>query len=167
MIARLLHTAIQPQTVLHRKNAHRDGVQNEKLQIEQVVNAVHRFQNHGKHRNNDPNHNEVVKHVVQLTTVLTGKDQGVNFLSECSAMVGFHEFFVSRNQNPEEFQNSQQSQESQETQINRYEGLQVKGQDGYQVNQCKGAGGVACSCKAMFLKLLILGCEVKPSDIFN
>jgi hypothetical protein len=117
--------------------------------------------------NQNVNHNEVVKHVVQLTTVLTVEDQGVNFLSECSAMVGFHKFFVSRNQNPEEFQNSQQSQEPQETQINRYEGLQVKRQDGYQVNQCKGAGGVACSCKPMFFEFFILGCEVKPSDIFN
>ena len=61
------------------------------------MNALHRLQNHGKHRNNHPNYNEVVKHVVQLTTVLTGKDQGVNFLSECSAMVGFDKLFVGRN----------------------------------------------------------------------
>ena len=82
---------------------------------------------------------------MQFTAVFTWENQGVNFLSECSAFVGFDKLFVRWNQYPEQFQDSQQTQESQEAKINGDERLKEEGQNCDQINQRKWAGHVSSS----------------------
>ena len=111
--------------------------------MQDVVDALDRFQDHGHHRQDDPHTNEHIEDGLHGAAVVAGEHQGVDLLTEGAALVEFFKFSKGRNQDTEQLHDPQQSQESQHAQINGDEGLQVERRNRQEVNDGEWAGGKA------------------------
>ena len=142
LVARGLDAGVKPQQELGGEDRHRHSVKNDELQVQHISNAVHRLQDHRRHRHDHPQHDEAVEEVMQGTPVLAGEHQRMHLLAESAAPVGLYEFVPGGDQHSEDLEDPQQAQETQHPQVHRQEGLEVKGQDGHQVNDGEGASDI-------------------------
>ena len=64
----IFNTAVNAQAVFQCKDANCNGIQNDELQIQQVLDALYRFANQSDDRNDHPKNNEVVKKMMEFAT---------------------------------------------------------------------------------------------------
>jgi len=166
-VARLFYASVHAHAVLHREDGHSHGVQDDELQMQDVVDAFDRFQDHGQHRQDHPHANEHLKDVLHGAAEFAWEHQGVHFLTEGAAFVELFEFSNGRNQDAEQLHDSQESQESQHAQVDWDKGLQVERCHSQEVDDGKWAGHKAQAGVLAVFELFVFRREVKAHEIFN
>ena len=99
--AGLFYAGVHAHHVLDREYPNHNRIQYDELDIQYVTHAVHRLHDYGEHRQQYAHRNKAVEQFLQTPTVSAWEHQGMDFLAQGAAFIGFNKSLVGRNDDAE------------------------------------------------------------------
>ena len=85
--ARFFHHRVHPHQIFHSEDRHRQRVQDDELQVQDILDRIDRLENHCQYRDHHPRHDASVDDLMELAAVGTGPDQGMDLLAHRAPLV--------------------------------------------------------------------------------